>query len=114
MSLIWRKTYISFQEGVTLVDEVILIEANHIWHRPYLVLQKNVNKWKEEHIAKGDAMYVGNPFNETEKVPAEDGSHNFHFLTYSDVNNDFMKVILSGCVVYIMNGAGQTIDSFGC
>ena len=108
------KSYTSFKEDVDFVDEIVLIEANHIWHRPYNVFQKDVSKWKEEHIAHGEAMYVGNPFNESEKVPPEDGIHSFHFLTYSDVNNDFRRIILSGCVVYIMNGAGQTIDSFGC
>jgi hypothetical protein len=107
----------SSEEPSDFVEQVTIIDASHICHRPYTIIQKDLYKWLEEQIGGGDAMYVGNPFNEggvNSKIAPDDYRHNIHFLTHRDAKDDFKRIILSSCIVYIMNDKGQTVDSFGC
>ncbi len=112
-----RDRDVDFTKNEKIVDEVTLIEASHITHTHYEVRHDELPKFMDEKINPNEYMDVGNPFNEgsiNTPVCPPDYIHRFQYLTYWSVDARYQVAVLSGCLVYIMNDKGQTIDSFGC
>ena len=106
-------------EGQKFVDVVTLYEAVNdssqgIFHRPFVLRNKKEwDEWRKEHLMESCNTIVhfpgGHPGGELEK---QDFNCYFHFLTFWDESGNFHRCVVFCAECFIMNEAGQTIDSF--
>ena len=96
------------------VPTVSLYEGFDIWHRPFLVNSKEeYAEWYIEYSESASNVthhYIyKDPIVELNRG---DFKCYFHYLTFWDNERQFHKCIVFCAECFIMNDAGQTIDSF--
>lgn len=118
----WDRAY-PLNEGTKreqLARSIALKEGEKIWHRPVQVRSlAELEKWKDAHgwgarhttcyIPGEDPEYSAR-MKEKGKIPDRTVMH-FEYMTFFDGKGELWKVIIFCCDCYIMNEAGQTVDS---
>lgn len=95
-------------------DVVSLYEGYNVWHRLFSVKSKEeyADWYKKIGGPASNVVHHYINFDPVVKLNKEDYNCYFHYLTFWDNEGQLHKCIIFGVECFIMNDAGQTIDSF--
>ena len=107
-------------DGEQQAKSTALQEGEKVWHRPFQVANlAELKKWQKEHGwgAVHTTCYIPgkDPHEQLTKIEQYEKHLNarihFEYMTFFDKNGELWKVIIFCCNAYVMNEAGQTVDS---
>ena len=86
-----------------------------IRHEPFIVKSiEEYNKWRKDFLPKGENCFIRYVNNDPATQLSEEPFNCYFELLHFERNGEFYYFIVFCAECWIMNEAGQTVDSFNC